>query len=77
MSAEIYDAIEDNFADGSSLAAQFMIGAEVEMSHNFSVTFEYRRLSSLNLEFTGTDGVFREDFDYTSGAFLLGGKVSF
>ncbi len=76
MSAELYDAISDEFADGSAFAAQFMIGSEIEISENFSLTFEYRRFSALDLELTGTDGVFREDLSYINGGFLMGGRIN-
>ena len=77
MTAELYDALSDEYADGSSLATQFMIGTEAEMTENFSLTFEYKWFNALDLELTGTDGVFREELKYTNGSFLIGGKVSF
>ncbi len=76
LSAEIYDAVADDFADGSSFAAQFIIGGEASITEQLDFTFEYKKLSTVDLELSGPT-IYKENMSYHSGALMVGLKYNF
>ncbi len=76
LSAKLYDPIFDNYADGSSFATQFIIGGEAEINERLDFTFEFKRISAVDLELTG-DAVFQENISFHNNAVMLGLKYNF
>lgn len=77
LGVELEDLETANIADGASLASQLMIGLEAQVSDHLDVALEYKSLSSLGLELTGTSGAFGEDFNFENGSVLLGLRYNF
>lgn len=76
ISAKLYDPIFDNYAEGSTFATQFIIGGEAEITDRLDFTFEFKRLSAVDLELTG-DAVFQENISFHNNAVMLGLKYNF
>lgn len=77
LSAELYDAVFDNFADGSSFASQLILGLEAEVTENLDFTVEFKHLTAVDLELNGTSGVFNEDLSYKNNSVMVGLKYNF
>jgi opacity protein-like surface antigen len=77
LSAELYDAVFDNFADGSSFAAQLILGLEAEVTDNLDFTVEFKHLNAVDLELSGTSGAFNEDLNYRNNSVMVGLKYNF
>lgn len=77
LSAELYDAFTDNFADGSSFASQLILGLEAEVTDNLDFTVEFKHLTAVDLELNGTSGVFNEDLNYKNNSVMVGLKYNF
>jgi opacity protein-like surface antigen len=77
LSAEITDSQSGNYANGSTLATQLMVGFEAEVTDNLAFTFDYKHLSAFDLELTGTSGVYHENFLFKNGSVLVGLKYSY
>lgn len=77
LSAELYDAETDNYADGSSLASQFMLGFEADVTDHVGLLVEYKSITAFDLQLSGTSGAYNEDFSFNNGSFLVGLKYNF
>lgn len=80
LTTELYDPVFDDFVDGSSFASQFMVGFEMEFADNVNFFVEYKQISDFNLELSGFDesgDPFQDDFSFSNGTLLIGGKVTF
>ena len=77
LGVEMTDDLTGNFADGSQLARQYIVGAETAVSPRFDVSFELRHLVTDNLRLSGTSGAWGERFNYKNTSMLLGLKYNF
>lgn len=77
LGAEMTDDLTGNFADGSGLSSQFILGFETAVDPNLDVSLEYRRLSSNSLRMDGSSHAWGEKFDFRNSAVMLGLKYNF
>lgn len=76
ISAKLYNPILDFYAEGSTFSTQLILGGEASITDRLDFTFEFKRLSAVDLELTG-DFAFQDNLSYHNNSVMVGLKYNF